>query len=161
MKIESLILLGVFALASSTIRAEPQAATTADPQSNVLPPTTSQRRLPAAAPVWETTKDVDVLIAAAQSRLKQEMLMEPPGDSVRDILMVLRHEAPERPEVQELAREVFKRMLQKGRAAMLAKAYERSAQMLQAAREIGAGLASKAPRWASPGCCVERSTWHR
>jgi hypothetical protein len=48
--------------------------------------------------------------------------------------------APGRIEVQELNRELFTWLVSLGTKVLQARAYDRSAQLLQAARELGAGL---------------------
>jgi TonB family protein len=78
------------------------------------------------------------MIAEVRQRLNDDKLIEPPGDSARDALVNLRNAAPNRPEVEEFSRTLSTRLLEKGKSAMRAKAYERSAQMLTAAREVGA-----------------------
>jgi TonB family protein len=81
---------------------------------------------------------VDGMIAEVKQRLNEEKLIEPAGESARDALVNLRNAAPNRPEVEEFSRLLSTRLLDKGRSAMKAKAYERSAQLLTAAREVGA-----------------------
>lgn len=81
---------------------------------------------------------VDTLITEVKQRLNEDKLIEPPGDSARDALVNLRNVAPNRPEVEDFSRQLSTRLLEKGKSAMRAKAYERSAQMLTAAREVGA-----------------------
>ena len=92
------------------------------------------------APVWATVQDVDVLVAEMRSRLERGWLIDPPGNSALDLLRVLRERKADGPEVEELTRGLFDRMLRSGRAAMRAKALTRSAQFLQSAREVGANF---------------------
>ena len=120
MKAALLILLGLSALAIA------------------VPGGRAQTQSSYSDPVWMTTQDVDVLVEAMEDRIEQDRLMEPPGDSARDVLRALRAQKADRPDVQRLTRNLFDRMLQKGKAAMRAKAFERSSQWLQAAREVGA-----------------------
>jgi tetratricopeptide (TPR) repeat protein len=81
---------------------------------------------------------VDAMIGEVRQRLNEDKLIEPAGDSARDALVNLRNAAPNRPEVEEFSRTLSTRLLEKGRSAMRAKAFERSAQLLTAAREVGA-----------------------
>jgi len=120
MKTAPLILFGWFAIAMA------------------LPATPAQTEYSYEDPVWVTTKDVEVVIAEMRSRIEQGRLIEPVGDSALDILRALRDQKVDGPEVQELTRELFEVLLKKGNLAMRALAFERSAQLLRAAREVGA-----------------------
>jgi hypothetical protein len=77
------------------------------------------------------------LLAEARQRIAEERLIDPPGAGARDTLLRLRLLEQPPPQVQELSRAVADSLLQKGRAALRAGAYERSAQLLSAARELG------------------------
>ena len=81
--------------------------------------------------------EVAGLLAEARQRITEERLIDPPGSGARDTLLRLRLLEPLPPQVQELSRAVADNLLQKGRAALRATAYERSAQLLSAARELG------------------------
>jgi TonB family protein len=78
------------------------------------------------------------LIADLRQQLDAGKLIEPQGDSARDSLARLVATAPDRPEVEALARALSTRLLDSGRQAMAAGAFDRSAQLLAAARELGA-----------------------
>ncbi len=52
-------------------------------------------------------------------------------------LATLRTAAPNRPEVEELSRTLSTRLLDSGKQAMNAKAFERSAQLIAAAKDVG------------------------
>ena len=121
MKIALLILLGSSVLA-------------------VTLPATSAQAQSLYDPVWVTSKDADVVMAEMRRRLEQDRLIEPPGDSALDILRALREQKAGGPALEELTRDLFTRLLQKGRAAMRARAFERSSQLLQAAREVAEKL---------------------
>jgi TonB family protein len=80
------------------------------------------------------------MVADIRSRLTEGKLIDPPGDSARDLLATLRTAAPNRPEVDELARTLSTRLLDSGRQAMNAKAYDRSSQLIAAAKDVGQRL---------------------
>jgi hypothetical protein len=105
-----------------------------------LPATPAQTQSSYQDPFGVMTQDVEVLAAEMQSRLEQDRLMEPPGYSALDILRTMRDRNSNHPKVLALTRILFVRMLDKGRVTMRARAFERCAQWLQAAREVGAGL---------------------
>ena len=48
--------------------------------------------------------NVDAMVADVRTRLTEGKLIDPPGDSARDLLANLRTAAPNRPEVDELSR---------------------------------------------------------
>ena len=81
--------------------------------------------------------NVDAMVADVRQRLTEGKLMDPPGDSARDLLTNLRTAAPNRPEVEELSRTLSTRLLDSGKQAMNAKAFERSAQLIAAAKDVG------------------------
>ncbi|MDY6948673.1 MAG: TonB family protein [Pseudomonadota bacterium] len=81
--------------------------------------------------------NVDAMVADVRQRLTEGKLMDPPGDSARDMLNTLRTAAPNRPEVEELSRTLSTRLLDSGKQAMNAKAFERSAQLIAAAKDVG------------------------
>ncbi len=80
----------------------------------------------------------DDLVANIRQRISQGKLIDPAGDSARDILNNLRAAAPNRPEVEELSRALSTRLLEVGKQAMNAKAFDRSAQLIAGARDVGA-----------------------
>jgi TonB family protein len=81
--------------------------------------------------------NVDNMVADVRQRLSEGKLMDPPGDSARDLLTNLRTAAPNRAEVEELSRTLSTRLLDSGKQAMNAKAFERSAQLIAAAKDVG------------------------
>lgn len=93
------------------------------------------RRAAGAAAAGPNT---DALVAEVRQRLTDGKLIEPPGASAKDALAELRQATPNRPEVEELSRALSTRLLNSGKQAMAAKAYDRSAQLLAASREVGA-----------------------
>jgi TonB family protein len=99
--------------------------------------TQSAARRP-AAPAASSGPNVDGMVADVRQRLTEGKLIDPAGDSARDMLASLRTAAPNRPEVEELSRTLATRLLDSGKQAMAAKAFDRSAQLLAASREIGA-----------------------
>lgn len=80
----------------------------------------------------------DTLIADVRQRLTDGKLIDPAGDSAKDKLATLRTEAPTRAEVEELSRGLSTRLMDSSKQAMAAKAFDRSTQLLAAAREVGA-----------------------
>lgn len=81
--------------------------------------------------------NIDAMVSDVRQRLTEGKLIDPPGDSARDMLANLRTAAPNRPEADELARTLSTRLLDSGRQAMNAKAFERSAQLIAAAKDVG------------------------
>lgn len=81
--------------------------------------------------------NIDAMVADVRTRLTEGKLIDPPGDSARDLLTNLRTAAPNRPEVDELSRTLSTRLLDSGRQAMNAKAYDRSSQLILAAKDVG------------------------
>ena len=81
--------------------------------------------------------DIDAMASAVQQRIASGKLIDPPGDNAREALAGLRAAAPARPEVEELSRALSTRLLNSGRQAMAANAFDRSAQFIAASREIG------------------------
>ncbi|HEY5809026.1 MAG TPA: TonB family protein [Povalibacter sp.] len=82
--------------------------------------------------------NTDGLVAEVRQRITDGKLIDPAGASARDSLNTLVAQTPNRPEVEELSRQLSTRLLNSGKQAMAAKAYERSAQLIAAAREVGA-----------------------
>ncbi|MGH8175898.1 MAG: energy transducer TonB, partial [Steroidobacter sp.] len=95
----------------------------------------AQRR---AAPPVNAGPNIDSMVADVRQRITQGKLIDPPGDSARDMLAKLRTAAPTRPEVEELSRALSTRLLDTSKQAMGAKAYDRAAQFIAGAREVGA-----------------------
>jgi TonB family protein len=81
--------------------------------------------------------NIDAMVSDVRQRITEGKLIDPPGDSARDMLVNLRTAAPNRPEVDELARTLSTRLLDVSRQAMNAKAFERSGQLLAAAKDVG------------------------
>ncbi len=108
---------------------------------NVAPGTPVQnagtRRPATGAPAAGAGPNIDTMVADVRTRLTEGKLIDPPGDSARDLLANLRTAAPNRPEVDELSRTLSQRLLDSGRQAMNAKAFDRSAQLIAAAKDVG------------------------
>jgi protein TonB len=85
-----------------------------------------------------TGPDADPLVAEIRQRLSDGKLIDPPGASAKDALAQLQAATPNRPEVEELSRALSTRLLNSSKQATTAKAYDRAAQLLAAAREVGA-----------------------
>jgi TonB family protein len=94
----------------------------------------------ARRPASGTTAAVntEAMVTDVRQRLSDGKLIDPPGDSAKDMLANLRSAAPTAPEVEELSRTLSTRLMDSSKQAMAAKAFDRSAQLLAAAREIGA-----------------------
>ncbi|MFC4310038.1 TonB family protein [Steroidobacter flavus] len=95
------------------------------------------RRPATNAPAAGAGPNIDAMVSDVRTRLTEGKLIDPPGDSARDLLANLRTAAPNRPEVDELSRTLSQRLLDSGRQAMNAKAYERSSQLIAAAKDVG------------------------
>jgi len=98
--------------------------------------TATAARRPAAAPSVDSS--TDNLVNDVRQRLNEGKLIDPPGGSAKDALAQLRAAAPSRPEVEELSRALSTRLVNSGKQAMAAKAYDRAGQLLTAAREVNA-----------------------
>jgi TonB family protein len=85
-----------------------------------------------------STAASDPLVADIRQRLAEGKLIDPPGDSARDLLVNLRNTAPTRPEVEELSKQLTNRLLESGKGATAAKAFPRAEQLIAAARDVGA-----------------------
>lgn len=81
--------------------------------------------------------NIDAMVSDVRQRINEGKLIDPPGDSARDALAALRAAAPNRPEADELARTLSGRLVDVSKQAMNAKAFERSAQLLAAAKDVG------------------------
>ncbi len=81
--------------------------------------------------------NIDSMVSEVRQRLAEGKLIDPAGDSARDLLTNLRTAAPNRPEVEELSRTLSTRLLDSGKQAMNAKAFERSLQLIAAAKDVG------------------------
>ncbi|HEY6641682.1 TonB family protein [Povalibacter sp.] len=84
------------------------------------------------------TPNTDGLVAEVRQRLNEGKLIDPAGASAKDSLNQLIAQTPTRPEVEELSRALSTRLLSSSKQALAAKAYDRSAQLLAGAREVGA-----------------------
>lgn len=91
-----------------------------------------------AAPTPAVPSANEVLVTNIRQRISAGKLIDPKGDSARDLLMQLRAAEPANPAIEELSRALSTRLLDSGKQAMAAKAYERSQALLAASREIGA-----------------------
>jgi TonB family protein len=85
-----------------------------------------------------STSASDPLVADIRQRITEGKLIDPPGDSARDLLVNLRNTAPTRPEVEELSKQLTTRLLESGKGATSAKAFPRAEQLIAAARDVGA-----------------------
>jgi len=93
----------------------------------------------AAAPAAQAgAANADALIAETRQRLIDGKLIEPPGENARDALSRLREAAPNRPEIEELSRVLATRLVNSAKQASAAKSLDRAAQLLVAARAVGA-----------------------
>lgn len=82
--------------------------------------------------------NVESLVNDVRQRMTDGKLIDPPGDNAREALANLRGAAPNAPQVEELSRALANRLLSSGRQAMAAKAFDRSAQLIAGARDVGA-----------------------
>lgn len=94
---------------------------------------TAKRSAPAAG----SGPNIETMVADVRQRMTEGKLIDPAGDNAREALATLRGAAPNRPEVEELSRTLSTRLLSSGRQAMAAKAFDRSAQLIAASREVG------------------------
>ena len=81
--------------------------------------------------------NIDTMVANVRERIAEGKLIDPAGDNAREALATLRGAAPNRPEIEELSKALSTRLLNSGRQAMAAKAFDRSAQLIAASREVG------------------------
>ena len=107
------------------------------------------------------TSDIEALIEDARERLTEDRLIEPVGSSTMDALRRLRNKAPQRPEVEEISRKLSDKLLEKGRAATRFRAFDRAAQLLQAAREADTGSNSTALMEAEVELAAQRVEYQR
>ena len=82
--------------------------------------------------------NVDPIVADARSRISEGKLIDPAGSSAKDAVLSLQSAAPTHPATEELSRALTTRLLDVSKQAMNAKAFDRSAQLITAAREVGA-----------------------
>ena len=80
------------------------------------------------------------MVSDIRQRMTEGKLIDPPGDSARDLLTNLRASAPNRPEVEEVAKALSTRLLDSGKQATAAKAFDRANQLISAAKEVGNGF---------------------
>ena len=86
----------------------------------------------------------DALIAGIRQRISAGQLIDPKGDSARDLLGQLRAADASSPAIDELSRALSMRLLDNGKLALAAKAYERSKVLIAASREVGAARYNEA-----------------
>ncbi|HKQ83266.1 MAG TPA: energy transducer TonB [Steroidobacteraceae bacterium] len=86
----------------------------------------------------------DALIAGIRQRIGAGQLIDPKGDSARDLLGQLRAADASSPAIDELSRALSMRLLDNGKLALAAKAYERSKVLIAASREVGAARYNEA-----------------
>ena len=96
------------------------------------------RRPANTPPAAANGPNVDALVTEARQRITDGKLIDPQGASAKDAIATLAAAAPNRPEVEELSRTLTARLLTASKQAMSMKAYDRSAQMIAGAREVGA-----------------------
>ena len=94
----------------------------------------ASRRQPAAG----AGPNIESIVTDVRQRMSDGKLIDPPGDSARDMLTKLRTAAPTRPEVEELSRALSTRLIDVSKQATAAKAYDRAAQLIAGARDVGA-----------------------
>jgi TonB family protein len=82
--------------------------------------------------------NIDSMVADVRQRMTEGKLIDPPGDNAKEMLANLRATAPNRPEVEELSRALTTRLLDISKQAAAAKAFDRAAQLIAGAREVGA-----------------------
>jgi TonB family protein len=88
-----------------------------------------------AAPVKDSGKEA---VAEIRRMLSEGKLIEPSGDNAKNALATLRATDPTRAELNELASALSAKLLESGKQALAAKAFDRSQQLLTAARDVGA-----------------------
>jgi TonB family protein len=79
----------------------------------------------------------DPMIGEIRQRMTEGKLIDPPGDSARDLIVKFGSASPNNPAVEDLSRQFTTRMLDMSRQATQAKAFSRAEQLLAAAREVG------------------------
>jgi TonB family protein len=122
------------AIADATRAAQPGAASS--PAATVA--SAGARRAPTQPQTAPAGPSVDPVIADIRQRISDGKLIDPPGGSAKDGIANLRSQAPNHPAVEELSRALTTRLLEVAKQAMNAKAYDRSAQLIAGAREVGA-----------------------
>jgi TonB family protein len=95
-------------------------------------------RRPATPTTAAPAPNVEPVIADLRQRISEGKLIDPAGSSAKDALATLKSMAPNHPAVDELSRALTTRLLDVSKQAMNAKAYDRSAQLIAGAREVGA-----------------------
>jgi len=91
-----------------------------------------------SAPSQPSGPNVDPLINEVRTRMNEGKLIDPAGASAKDSLANLQAAAPNHPAVEELSRALTQRLLDVSKQAMNAKAFDRSGQLISAARDVGA-----------------------
>jgi TonB family protein len=112
-------------------------AATPAPASTTVAAAAPVRRQPAPTSA-ASAASVEPLVTDVRQRISEGKLIDPAGSSAKDALASLKSAAPNHPAVDELSRALTTRLLDVSKQAMNAKAYERSAQLIAAARDIGA-----------------------
>jgi TonB family protein len=92
----------------------------------------------ARKPAAPSGPNMDSLVAEVRQRTNEGKLIDPAGASARDSLNQLVAQSPNNAQIEELARNLSNRLLSSAKQAMAAKAYNRSAQLMAGAREVGA-----------------------
>ena len=116
--------------------ADARAAATKPTATVAAAQSTTARRPAASASTGSSSNDA--LVASIRQRISAGQLIDPKGDSARDLLAQLRGADPSSAAAEELSRALSTRLLDSGKQAMAAKAYERSQVLLAASRDVGA-----------------------
>jgi len=112
--------------------AGPSVAGGAQPANTARRPATST-----PTPAAGVGPNIDAMVSDVRQRINEGKLIDPPGDSARDALAALRAAAPNRAEADDLSRTLSEKLVNVSKQAMNAKAFERSAQLLAAAKDVG------------------------
>lgn len=99
---------------------------------------TASNTAAARKPAATSGPNMDSLVAEVRQRTNDGKLIDPAGASARDSLNKLIAQAPNNPQIEELSRNLSNRLLSSAKQAMAAKAYDRSAQLMAGARDVGA-----------------------
>jgi TonB family protein len=116
---------------------ERQLADTSRVSASLPSPSPEAPSRPTPQPAVNAGPNVEAMIADLRQRIAENNLIEPTGASAQDALKALRSAAPNRAEVAELSRALTVRLVEEGQRATNDKSFERAAQLLSAAREIG------------------------
>jgi TonB family protein len=104
-------------------------------ESRASAPSTSQAAAPA---VKRSNPESDALAASVRKRMSDGQLIDPKGDSARDLLQKLTVLDAGRADIDDLSKQLSTRLLDVSKQAMAAKAFDRTQQLIQASRDVGA-----------------------